>query len=116
MEKAAQAKRRMKARRTLTPLLLNHQAADTLVEMGGLSAVIGDIPQWCKRPDFETVMAGLPPLPGVRLVTWTTAAGINCCLRPYALLGLSLPGATRLVVTWTSIRLSSTEPCFETAK
>ena len=56
VEKAAQAKRQLKARRTLTPLLLDHTSSDTLVEMGGLRAVIGDIPQWCKRPDYETTM------------------------------------------------------------
>jgi hypothetical protein len=60
-------------------------------------------------------------LPGVRLVawtilavTWTMPSVINWCLRPHALLGLSLhsPGGVRLV-TWTAYRLSSTEPCFD---
>lgn len=46
----------MIARRSLTPLLLDHTAADTLVEIGGLRALMGDIPQWCKRPDHETVV------------------------------------------------------------
>jgi hypothetical protein len=36
----------------------------------------------------------------IRLVTWTILAVINWCLRPYALLGLSLPGGARWIV-WT---------------
>jgi hypothetical protein len=44
-----------------------------------------------------TPRVGLHSLPGVRLVTWTIPAVNNWCLRPYAPLGLSLPGLTRLV-------------------
>ena len=53
-ERAKAAKKRLVARRTLTPLLLDHKHADTLVDAGGLAAIVGDLPQWCKRPDHET--------------------------------------------------------------
>ena len=53
-ERAKAAKKRLAARRTLTPLLLDHKHADTLVDVGGLAAIVGDLPQWCKRPDHET--------------------------------------------------------------
>jgi hypothetical protein len=62
------------------------------------------------KPSVEEdyiVEVGLP-LPGggrwvtrtIVAVTWTIRGVINWGLRPYALLGLSLPGVTRLV-TWT---------------
>ena len=53
-ERAKAAKKRLIARRTLTPLLLDHKHADTLVDAGGLAAIVGDLPQWCKKPDHET--------------------------------------------------------------
>ena len=53
-ERAKAAKKRLVARRTLTPLLLDHKRADTLVDAGGLAAIVGDLPQWCKKPDHET--------------------------------------------------------------
>jgi hypothetical protein len=49
--------------------------------------------------------AGLHSLPGVRLVKWTILAVTQWCLRPYALLGLSLLGSVRLV-TWTMLASS----------
>ena len=55
-ERAKAAKKRLIARRTLTPLLLDHKHADTLVDAGGLAAIVGDLPQWCKRPDHETTV------------------------------------------------------------
>ena len=55
-ERAKAAKKRLVARRTLTPLLLDHKRADTLVDAGGLAAIVGDLPQWCKRPDHETTV------------------------------------------------------------
>lgn len=55
-ERAKAAKKRLVARRTLTPLLLDHKRADTLVDAGGLTAIVGDLPQWCKKPDHETTV------------------------------------------------------------
>ena len=55
-ERAKAAKKRLVARRTLTPLLLDHKRADTLVDAGGLAAIVGDLPQWCKKPDHETTV------------------------------------------------------------
>ena len=55
-ERAKAAKKRLVARRTLTPLLLDHKHADTLVDAGGLAAIVGDLPQWCKKPDHETTV------------------------------------------------------------
>lgn len=54
MEGSKNAKKALVARRTLTPMLLDHAAADTLVSLGGLRGIVEDLPDWCKRPDFET--------------------------------------------------------------
>ena len=40
----------------LSPELLDHHASDSLVAMGGLRALMADVPQWCKRPNFETTV------------------------------------------------------------
>ena len=54
MEGSKNKKKALVARRTLSPMLLNHAAADTLVSLGGLRGIVEDLPDWCKRPDFET--------------------------------------------------------------
>ena len=54
VESAKAKKRALVARRLLSPELLDHRASDSLVAMGGLRALMADVPQWCKRPNFET--------------------------------------------------------------
>ena len=95
MERAAAARRFLVARRTLTPLLLNHAAADTLVAIGGLRAVIGEMPQWCKHPEYETItwlnaaLAQLWPQLSAALST-TIGGAVGKILAKISPLGLSL--------------------------
>ena len=56
VESAKAKKKALVARRMLSPELLDHHASDSLVAMGGLRALMADVPQWCKRPNFETTV------------------------------------------------------------
>ena len=38
----------------LTPYLLNHTDSETFVSAGGLRGIVADLPEWCKRPGYET--------------------------------------------------------------
>jgi hypothetical protein len=67
--------------------------AEVVTDNGG-----SDVDATCKTLQDAGVIIKLEEvglsLPGVRLVTWTILAVISWCVRPYALLGLSLPGVS----------------------
>tara|TARA_B110000240_G_scaffold177195_1_gene205635 strand:+ start:1049 stop:3310 length:2262 start_codon:yes stop_codon:yes gene_type:complete len=93
-------KKALVSRRLLTPYLLNHADCESFVSAGGLRGIVGDLPEWCKRPEFETVLW----LNGVITTLWPhLSAGKGLSQSPHS---ASLIAHTRLTLSFLPRALS----------